>query len=563
MKNLKVSVKLIISFMIVVMMTIGLGVFSLICIKSINSSYNNSYESMAVPMPYMSKILDNMQEMRVCAREYALGALHEDSERIERARQVADSNKAENEKHLDAYFATIVSDEAKNTFAESRTLYENEYLDFIRQAYSWAKDGDVEKVDEGLIHIAPTMNKIIEGFETCLNMKVESGAQTSEANTKLTETLNLLIIVVLIIVVAVAVFLAFYISNLISKPLIPLTKFMNRAGTTGNIALLPEDVNTIQTYSTLKDETGVCIAATASFLEHVSFVSAELERVARGDLSSEIKPLSDKDTIGVSLQKTLRNLNDMFSQIQSSTALVTSGSRQISAGAQALAQGSTQQAAAVQELSSSVFEIAQKTKENAEKAAQTAKMSNTIKINAEKGSNRMDEMIAAVNEINQASQSISKVIKVIDDIAFQTNILALNAAVEAARAGDAGKGFAVVAEEVRNLAAKSAQAAKETGTLIMNSGEKAQLGSRIAHETAESLAEIVSGINESVHYVEEIAQSGEEQSTSIAQVNLGIDQVAQVIQTNSATAEESAAASEELSSLARVLEDLVKNFKLN
>ena len=174
----------------------------------------------------------------------------------------------------------------------------------------------------------------------------------------------------------------------------------------------------------------------------------------------------------------------------------------------------------------------------------------------------MNEMISAVREINQAGQSISKVIKVIDDIAFQTNILALNAAVEAARAGQHGKGFAVVAEEVRNLAAKSAEAAKDTGGLISNSIEKAELGSRIAGDTAASLTEIVSGINESSQIVSEIAKSSEEQSIGISQINSSIDQVAEVTHQNSATAQESAAASQEMNGQSSLLDELISQFKL-
>ena len=251
----------------------------------------------------------------------------------------------------------------------------------------------------------------------------------------------------------------------------------------------------------------------------------------------------------------------LVEQIEDVSRSFVFASRQIADGSQALAQGSTEQAASIDRLSLSIGEIADKTKANAEMADRAASLANTIKQNAEKGSLQMDEMTSAVRDINAASQSISKVIKAIDDIAFQTNILALNAAVEAARAGQHGKGFAVVAEEVRNLAGKSAEAAKDTGALIANSMEKAELGARIADETAASLAEIVSGINESSQIVSEIAKSSEEQSIGIAEINHGIDQVAQVVQQNSATAEQSAASSAEMSDKSAILDNLVTQFQ--
>jgi len=377
------------------------------------------------------------------------------------------------------------------------------------------------------------------------------------------ENLFIFIIIGLIVVaIIISILLAFYISNMISKPLMPLYTFMHKAGTTGDITLRPEDVETISKFARNKDEIGQTIGASAAFLQHVTNISRELETVASGDLTTEIEVLSPSDEMGNSLKKMLANLNTMFSEIQVSTNQVSTGSKQIADGAQTLAQGSTEQAAAVEQLSSSISEIAQKTKTNADMAGKAASLANTIKDNAEKGSSQMAQMMDAVKEINQASQNINKVISVIDNIAFQTNILALNAAVEAARAGQHGKGFAVVAEEVRSLASKSAEAANETGTLIANSMEKAELGARIADETAASLVEIVSGINESTQLVSEIAKSSEEQSAGISQVNKGIDQVAQVVQQNSATAEESAAASEEMSGQSDILQQLIAQFKL-
>ncbi|MCL2070877.1 MAG: methyl-accepting chemotaxis protein [Oscillospiraceae bacterium] len=236
-------------------------------------------------------------------------------------------------------------------------------------------------------------------------------------------------------------------------------------------------------------------------------------------------------------------------------------SQEIANSSQAIAQGSTEQAVAVGELSSTIQEIESKTKANAEMADSAAKLSSDIKSKAEKGSRQMDELMSAVQDINEASGQIEKVIKVIDDIAFQTNILALNAAVEAARAGSAGKGFAVVAEEVRNLASKSAEAASNTGELIEDSISKSNLGMSLATETTRSLKEIVDGINHNAEIISQIAQSSEEQAVSIRGIKSGVEQVADVVQQNSATSEQSAAASAEMSREVLHLESLLVNFK--
>ena len=310
------------------------------------------------------------------------------------------------------------------------------------------------------------------------------------------------------------------------------------------------------------DEIGHLQESIGKLSEAVSAQTGVMQLISKGDYSVTADVRSDRDIMSQAINNMLDSTNVTLSQIHTSAGQVNVGAKQISGGAQALAQGATEQAAAIEKLSSSIAEIADKTKSNAEMANKAASLAATIKGNAEKGSRQMDEMIGAVNEINVASGSISKVIKTIDDIAFQTNILALNAAVEAARAGQHGKGFAVVAEEVRNLAAKSAKAAQETSAMIENSIEKANLGVRIAGETAASLTEIVSGINESNQIVGDIARSSEEQSHGITQINTGIDQVAQVVQQNSATAEESAAASEEMSGQSDTLQQLFSQFKL-
>jgi methyl-accepting chemotaxis protein len=380
-----------------------------------------------------------------------------------------------------------------------------------------------------------------------------------------TEVLNSFIvlgIVLFLITLGIGGTLIVFVTRRVLAPLVPLNAFMERASSSGDLSLNQDDIDVISKMSQGKDEIARTIKSAASFIEHVTEISDQLVTIADGDLRADINLRSSNDTMGYALSAVVTNLNGMFSDINSSASQVSMGSKQVANGAQSLAQGATEQAASVQELASSIAEIAKSTKENAEIAEETAKLAVTIKANAEKGTVQMDEMMQAVGDINDASQSISKVIKTIDDIAFQTNILALNAAVEAARAGQHGKGFAVVAEEVRNLAAKSAEAAKETGSLIENSMDKASLGVRIAGETAESLSEIVSGINESTRLIDVLAQSSESQSIGINQINIGIDQVGEVVQQNSATAQESAAASEEMSSQADVLQELILQFKL-
>ena len=378
-----------------------------------------------------------------------------------------------------------------------------------------------------------------------------------------TGSLTLIItIIIVLIVIFISIFLALYLSGAISKPLTLLSAFMNKAGTTGDIQLTPQDVENIRVFSQLKDEIGQTISGSVLFVNHVTSIANVLEALSGGDLTVDVSPLSDKDVLGISIKRTLDNLNSIFGEISSSSNQVSTGAKQVADGAQTLAQGSTEQAASIEQLSSSITEISEQIKENAAIADRTSKLSATIKENAEKGSLQMDEMIAAVGDINEASRNIGKIIKTIDDIAFQTNILALNAAVEAARAGQHGKGFAVVAEEVRNLASKSADAAKDTGNLIQDSMDKAELGARIAGETAASLTEIVTGINESSVLISEITKASEDQSSGISQINIGIDQVAQVVQQNSATAEESAAASEEMSGQSDTMRQLVTQFKL-
>ncbi|MCL2088633.1 MAG: methyl-accepting chemotaxis protein [Oscillospiraceae bacterium] len=564
MKNLKVAKKLMLSFMIIAALTAVVGVTGIIGMRQIDTAFDDMYVNQTVPLVEIGKVVEMLQRQRACMREYIVGAATNDLALIEDAKNRVEEYRPVMYDNLETYEATIRDPEAKRLFEEAKNLYNNSFRECMDKIYDLAKEpgADPAALYTIMRDYTSDVNKITDNFDKCIAMKIDVAAAASDSASATADMLLMFIIVLLVAAIIVAFVLAFYISKIISNPLKSLTGFMKKAGQEGDINLTASDEQIISEYSKYKDETGECVAACGQFFRHVTEISEELQKISDGDLSAKITVESDKDVLGVSLSKTSDSLNNMFSEMNASASQVSIGSKQVADGAQSLAQGSTEQAASVQELSSSISEIAQKTKENAEMANRTSTLADSIRGSAEKGSQQMGEMTTAMNEINQASQSISKIINVINDISFQTNILALNAAVEAARAGQHGKGFAVVAEEVRNLATKSAEAAKDTETMIQDSIKKAELGARIAGETSTSLTEIVSGINESSQLIGDIAKSSEEQSLGISQINIGIDQVAQVVQQNSATAEESAAAAEEMSSQSAMLQELIAQFKL-
>ena len=362
-----------------------------------------------------------------------------------------------------------------------------------------------------------------------------------------------------------ALLLLLVLINLVSISIIrPLKKLTGSAQeiANGNLNVLMEIKS--------KDETGMVSQAMSKtverlsqYINYIDEISSVLDQIARGDLNYQLQHdySGEFAKIRTSLENIKFTLSKTFADITASAEQVAVGSNEVANASQSLAQGAAEQASSIEELSATIVEISERTNHNAANASTANQLANDAFAEVERGNEKMENLLAAMSDISTSSEEIGKIIKTIEDIAFQTNILALNAAVEAARAGDAGKGFAVVADEVRNLAGKSAEAAKDTTALIENSAQSVQNGTAAASEAERSLQAIVERVSKASELIGKISVETNEQATSISQVTLGVDQISAVVQTNSATSEESAASSEELYQQAQILKTLVEQFK--
>ncbi|MDL2225510.1 methyl-accepting chemotaxis protein [Eubacteriales bacterium OttesenSCG-928-M02] len=304
--------------------------------------------------------------------------------------------------------------------------------------------------------------------------------------------------------------------------------------------------------------------ATETIQRFVAEISHVLSKVADGDLTQQITHAYQGDFIALkdSINQIVVRISDTFSGIATASQQVVAATQQVADGSQQIAQGATQQASAVEELTASIAEVTVQTTQSAQSAKEAKSLSTDMREQAVEGNGRMQQLQVAMQQINESSAAVYKIIQIIEDIAFQTNILALNASVEAARAGVHGKGFAVVAEEVRTLAQKSAEAANDTNKLIEDSVEKASQGTMIASETAEMLLAIVERIQDVEHLIQEIAASSSQQEAGITQINKGLSQIGEVVQTNAASSEETAATSQELFSQSEMLQEMISRFRL-
>ncbi|MDR2132950.1 MAG: methyl-accepting chemotaxis protein [Clostridiales Family XIII bacterium] len=547
MKNWKIRNKLLFGFLFVAVLTAIVGVIGIYGMLALDKTQAQMYTHVQ-NMEYVGNLDYGLATQRVAYRDAIMYI--DDSTKMNDALNKLDEAKKQIADEIVYLKAHLVTD-AGRAIMNDIDAANNEYLkrldDLVMRIRARDAAGALEIMSRSLTaDLQASIAKLSELIKTTAN-------NSNKADTRLAMILIGALIAISVISVAGAVVLGLIIAKLIATPTLRLVEAAS------SIAKGDIDVNVD---ATSKDEIGSLAEAFRNMIEAIKAQAGILALIADGDYRSSISVRSDKDIMNRSINTVIDKNNKMLLEIKEASAQVSAGASQIATGAQSLASGSSEQAATLEEFSASIAEVLSQSEENTKKSKEAY---DDVRLSSKYMSESMESMYnmtAAMHDINESSNNIAKVIKVIDDIAFQTNILALNAAVEAARAGQHGKGFAVVADEVRNLASKSAEAAKETAVLIESSTQKVTEGNSIATKTSESLNSVNEISEKNALSMQAISDASSRQSSSISEITKGMSQISDVVQANSATAEESAAAAQELSAQSHMLENILAQFKL-
>jgi methyl-accepting chemotaxis protein len=562
MKNFKIKAKMMISFGIVVILTLTMGIISIYTARNIEDDYTEMLDSDTKALSDLGTARASLRGERSELRAVMIYAALDDPAGIAKSVENYQSNKAALKESMDSFGASLKTEAGRSYYNEFLNEYES-YNKTVNVFLSALDSADLERLYTLMKDCSEEVDDSIAAMD---NMQISKFESVQANNNKMTERSNsgiLITIGILAVVVIISVGLAIFISTIITKPLGLMRDLLRQVGETGNLEFDDAQMSRIREEAVYKDEIGQSISAFVKMLEQFIYYGKCLGMVADQDLTMDVRTLSGSDTCGVALKNMLANLNSMFGEINIAASQVASGSSQIAQASTNLATGAGEQAATIQEFTATVSEVHRMAEDNTNMATEVLKDVRESGSLMSECTNEMDRMLRAMQLIDEKSQQISNVIKVIDDIAFQTNILALNAAVEAARAGQHGKGFAVVSDEVRNLASKSAGAAKETAELIESSLQSVSEGNMIVCKVNDSLQAVGSISDKNAESVEKLYSGSISQSSSMSEINTAILQLSSVVQANSATAQETAASSQEMSAQSVMLNDIVSRFKLS